>query len=298
MKRLIVVLFVVGISFALGHLTRQTPVSALGGGAGESQSPCEADPTLYSIDANDNGRLNEVADATLLLRWIFLNQEPPRRCLGQELAQFESDLEAAQADLAQCQVDRDQAQADRDQAQEELAQCQMDRDQAQEALAQCEVDLDACLNPPPPGGTSKFRMISNLTCNNAPVTATVQFCGKSVDDTTDPGGLAPSDCVEAPAGSVCSVRVFFNIPCGNFELCGDVPVKRDHVYDFYMFFDASTSQPAVGWTEQALGAEGQCPLVPLIQPETRTDYDGSFELNCPGGAAGIGAALENGLGNG
>ena len=79
MKTALSTIFVLGLGFALGQLTHLTPVSAQGGGAG--QSPCAEDPTLYSLDVDGNDTLN-VTDSVAFLRWLFSDGPAPKMCLA------------------------------------------------------------------------------------------------------------------------------------------------------------------------------------------------------------------------
>ena len=82
MKKALSTILVVGISFALGHLTQQAPVSA-------QQDPCEKEPRFYGADFNNDGKVcGSISDVIGFLRWCFRYGPPPQVCFEPELTEL------------------------------------------------------------------------------------------------------------------------------------------------------------------------------------------------------------------
>ena len=98
MRKLLIVALFVNAMLLAGRFWQEANADlAAGGGAGVS--PCEGDPTKYSLDTNADGII-DISDGIYFLSWFFSGTEAPRVCLATD------DLEAPVAALeAQHPVD-------------------------------------------------------------------------------------------------------------------------------------------------------------------------------------------------
>jgi hypothetical protein len=87
MRKLLIVALFVNAMLLAGRFWQEANADlAAGGGAGVS--PCEGDPTKYSLDTNDDGTV-DLSDFVGGLNWFFSGGEAPRVCLDT------TDLEAS-----------------------------------------------------------------------------------------------------------------------------------------------------------------------------------------------------------
>ena len=90
MKKLLIVALLLNAGLLLAIWQQLSVVADVGSGGGVS--PCEGDPTKYSLDTNDDGVV-DLSDFVGGLNWFFSGGEAPRVCLATD------DLEARIADL-------------------------------------------------------------------------------------------------------------------------------------------------------------------------------------------------------
>jgi len=151
MKKLIVgALFA---AFLAGRFSQELDVNAQGGqglaavagiGGGATAGPCDADPTQYSLDTNDDGGV-DLSDFVYGLSWFFSGAEAPRVCLGADLAQCRADLIARQNQVAALQMQLTTCQADRTAAQNQVTSLQTQLTTCQADLESVQATLDDCL---------------------------------------------------------------------------------------------------------------------------------------------------------
>ena len=136
-----------------------------------------------------------------------------------------------------------------------------------------------CDEPPPPAGKARFRVVSDIRCNQDPVTVTLDACGSRVSDTTDAfGTFVPSACLEVPAQASCKVRLLGNTSCGALDYCLTLSTLPGDVYDVYFYFDTTLGGPKVIYFKGVVDPDGTCPEFPALG----SPFEGSFSTSCSG----------------
>jgi hypothetical protein len=146
-------------------------------------------PSLANGDVNGDSEI-DVTDAIHLLNWLFLGGSEPQQIeCGDQLPPSDTDQDGVLDEEDNCPdvANGDQADVDQDGV------------------------GDAC--EPPPLEGAKFRLVSDIRCNDEAVTATLEVCGGTVSDTTDTfGTIPPSACMDTSPSATCTVRLTANPP--------------------------------------------------------------------------------------
>jgi formylglycine-generating enzyme required for sulfatase activity len=79
MKKLLIVALLLNAGFLFAIWQQLSVVAEVGSGAGVS--PCEGDPTQYSLDTNDDSAV-DLSDFVYGLSWLFSGTEAPRVCVA------------------------------------------------------------------------------------------------------------------------------------------------------------------------------------------------------------------------
>lgn len=110
MRKLLIIALFVNAALLAGRFWQEANADhAAGGGAGAT--PCEGDPTKYSLDTNDDGGV-DLSDFVFGLSWFFSGTEAPRVCLATDtlearIAALENQITALEAQPGS-QVTQDQ----------------------------------------------------------------------------------------------------------------------------------------------------------------------------------------------
>jgi len=82
MRKLLIVATFLATAFLAGRFWQEGLNADAQVGGGGTVSPCDADPTQYSLDTNDDGGI-DLSDFVFGLSWFFSGSEAPRVCLGE-----------------------------------------------------------------------------------------------------------------------------------------------------------------------------------------------------------------------